>query len=215
MSRPSIREYGVPPKTSPRRRTKTVTLKAEQRRRQILDEAAELFGAVGYANASVEDIAEACGIGKATLYHYFKSREEILFAMHEAIAEEMLAHADKFRSSNLTVREALHGSVLLMLNIIRERPGYVRVFFEHYRELSKPLQRRIVKKRDAYAAFIEELIERGVETGECRPVDPRLTMLALFGMTNWTYQWYRSSGSRSPEEVADFFVETLFEGIGA
>jgi AcrR family transcriptional regulator len=203
------------PKTVNRRkRVRNVTAQAEARRRQILDEAAQLFTARGYYSVSVEDIAEASGIGKATLYHYFKSREEILLAMHELIADEMLSHADQLRSEAISVRDALRSSIVMMLSMIRDRPGYVRVFFEHYRELSRPLQTKIMARRDEYASFIEGLIRSGIDEGECRPVDPHLATLALFGMTNWSYQWYRASGPASVEAIADIFVDVLFNGIG-
>jgi TetR/AcrR family transcriptional regulator, cholesterol catabolism regulator len=204
------------PKTTTRRkRARNVTAQAEARRRQILDEAARLFTTRGYYSVSVEDIAEASGIGKATLYHYFKSREEILLAMHEVIADEILAHADQVRSEAGPVRDAIRSSIVMMLSMIRDRPGYVRVFFEHYGELSRSLQTKIAARRDAYASFVEDLIRRGIDEGECRPVDPHLTTLALFGMTNWAYQWYRPSGPATVEEIADAFVDVLFDGIGA
>jgi TetR/AcrR family transcriptional regulator, cholesterol catabolism regulator len=202
------------PTTNQVKRRRKVTSNAEVRRQEILDEASELFSRLGYANVSMEDIAESSGIGKATLYHYFSSREDILFAMHEVIAEELLAHAEQVRSAGMTVEESIRSLILNMLRMIRDRRGYVRVFFEHYHELSPSLQRKIIAKRNKYAQFMEDLVVAGVASGSVRKVDPHLAMFTIFGMTNWAYQWYRATGDLTVDEIADFFVETLFKGIG-
>jgi AcrR family transcriptional regulator len=188
---------------------------ADKRRQEILDQAAALFNTVGYANVSVEDIATASGMRKATLYHYFKSREEIVAAMHDAVATDMLDHAITVSNSEMTPSEAIRGIIVTMMQGINERPGYLRVFFEHYREISDDVYKPIAAKRRRYADIMEDLIRRGTEQGEFRRVDPRLTALALFGMCNWTYQWYRTGAGLQPEKIADVFTDILFGGIGS
>jgi TetR/AcrR family transcriptional regulator, cholesterol catabolism regulator len=173
-----------------------------------------LFSTVGYANVSVEDIATASGMRKATLYHYFKSREEIVAAMHDVVATDMLDHAISVSTSGTPPSEALRSVIVTMMRGIHERPGYLRVFFEHYREISDDVYKPIAAKRRRYADIMEDLIRRGIEQGEFRSVDPRLTALAIFGMCNWTYQWYRSGAGLAPETLAAVFTDILFDGIG-
>jgi hypothetical protein len=100
-----------------------------------------------------------------------------------------------------------------ILDLMRTHRGYVRVFFEHYRELPDEQKAAIKGKRDAYEAAVRQIIEDGVAAGELRNVDPRMATLALAGMCNWAYQWYDPEGPLSSREVAQVFSRILIGGI--
>jgi hypothetical protein len=91
--------------------------------------------------------------------------------------------------------------------------GHVRVFFEHHRELPEDEQLEIRAKRDRYEAAITNTIKAGIGQGTFREVDARLTVLALFGMCNWAYQWYRSGGPLRPREIAFQFWDVFLRGL--
>lgn len=69
------------------------------------------------------------------------------------------------------------------------------------------------RSRDWYQSLVEGLIEQGIEQGAFRPVPTRVATLALFGMTNWSYQWYRPGGKSSYREVADDLLNISVEGV--
>ncbi|MEU0250404.1 TetR/AcrR family transcriptional regulator C-terminal domain-containing protein [Streptomyces sp. NPDC006235] len=96
-------------------------------------------------------------------------------------------------------------------------PGrqHLRVFFEHFRELPEEVRDEISGKRDRYLQMLVDVLERGAAEGEFRVADPRLTALAVLGMCNWTYQWFRPGGKRDAADVARYFYGTLLGGIGA
>jgi AcrR family transcriptional regulator len=188
---------------------------ADARRRVILDRAAELFSAAGHGNVSVEEVAAASGMRKPTLYHYFGSRDEIVAAMHDAIADDMLAHADALVAARTPPREAIRSIVFNVVVGIQEKPGYLRAFFDHYREISEPAFRDIAAKRARYAKIVQRFVEQGVEDGSFRSVDPRMTALAILGMCNWTCQWYRPETGPGPDEIADAFADVIVTGVGA
>ena len=95
------------------------------------------------------------------------------------------------------------------LDLMHTHRSYVRVFFEHYRELTPDDQEIIRRKRDRYQQIVESTIERGVASGEFRDVDPRLTSFAVFGACNWAYQWYAPEGPLGSGEIAAFFADLL------
>lgn len=189
--------------------------KADRRRHQIIDRAAELFDRQGYHQTSVDDIAEAVGIRKPTLYHYFSGKEEILFMIHEEFG-----HFAVDRQAEREPRDVPPADNLLLLisdiiGLLETHPGHVRVYFDYGRELSPEYDRQVKKLRRRYQGMVEDVLRRGMESGEFRQVDVRLAVMAFFGMCNWTYQWYRRGGSLKAKEVADAFHDLFLRGIMA
>jgi len=185
---------------------------AERRRREVVAQAAELFDRTGYHTTNVAALAEAAGLRKATLYHYFAGKDEILFLIHEEFIDLLVAKESRRRS--LPAPDALLEVMVDVLELMRTHRGHVRVFFEHHRELPPERRETIRRKRDAYQAAVESIVRRGAGDGSFRDVDPRLTTLAVFGMCNWAYQWYRPDGPLSPREIAERFFDLLLNGLG-
>lgn len=186
-------------------------VKADEKRRELVGKAAELFDEAGYHTTNVATLAQAVGIRKPTLYHYFSGKDEILFAIHEEFIELLIAKEEA--RPGLPAAERLLELMADILGLMETHRGHVRVFFEHYRELPPEAQETMRRKRDAYAALVEAVIARGVETGEFREVDPRLATLAVFGMCNWAYQWYRADGPLTSRQIAELFHDLLLNGL--
>ena len=186
--------------------------KADEKRREVVAQAAELFDRAGYHTTNVAELAQAVGLSKPTLYHYFSSKDEILFWIHEEFIDLLIdKHAQ--RPADLPASAALLEIMSDVLGLMDTHRGHVRVFFEHYRELSAEDQETIKGKRDVYEAMVEDVIARGVQAGELRQVDPRLAAFAVFGMCNWAYQWYRSEGPLPSRRIAELFFDLVFNGL--
>ena len=188
-------------------------MSAGQRRQQIVDKAAALFDTVPYNSTSMDDIAAAVGIAKPTLYHYFKSKGEILFEIHEALVNRLLSRHGDVRQG--TPSEQLLQIMEDILGLMQSRPGHMRVFFEHYRELSAEQREFIDVKRERFQAILEQVLIDGVATGEFRAIDIRLTSFQIFGACIWAYQWYSPGGRLGTAEIARQFWQQFVAGIGA
>jgi TetR/AcrR family transcriptional regulator, cholesterol catabolism regulator len=193
--------------------TSPTTARSEVQRQRILREAASLFDLGGYHNTSMEDIASRIGLRKPTLYHYFKSKEDILFGIHDAFIDRLIEHQRARQSIAMEGRQQLLEIIMDMLQVIDEQRGEVRAFFEFYRELSPDRRESIARKRDEYEGFVEGVIREGVAAGEFRDVDPRLAALSLFGMVNWSYQWFQPGGRLGPRELAYVMWDLFVKGI--
>jgi AcrR family transcriptional regulator len=163
-------ERGVPPeavvdKTLP-------TGRSDGRRAALIQQAASLFDAWGYHNTSVNNIARAAGIKKPTLYHYFSSKHEILFWIHEEFIDLLIARHEARLRTTMSPRQSLLEVMGDILELMDTHRGHVRVFFEHYRELPEEQQAAIKIKRDKYTAMVEAIIRTGVEQGEFSPDPP-------------------------------------------
>lgn len=188
---------------------------ADVRRRQVVTRAAELFDQAGYHTTSMAEVADAVGLEKPSLYHYFSGKDEILFWIHEEFIDLLISKMEARSNSDLSATEELRLVMHDVLRLMDTHRGHVRVFFEHYRELPEEGKAGIRAKRDRYTAYVKEIIVRGTRDGEFRAVDPTLTTFAIFGMCNWTYKWYRSDGPDSSDQIAEFFFELLDRGLRA
>ena len=190
---------------------------ATQRRRdELVVAAAEIFHRKGYDATSMQEIAEAVGMLKGSLYYYIDTKEDLLFAVIEK--------AHRLGSDGLALSAAEGGDALTQLRrtvIIHMRNNLehleeIGVFFQDFRSLSPERRGTIVAERDSYERFFRGLIEQGQQEGTIDPkVDPKLATKALLGMINWVYQWYRPDGPRPSEEIAEAFAEIALAGIAA
>lgn len=192
---------------------RTGSSNADRRRHEIIDRAAELFDRHGYHQTSVDDIAAAVGIRKPTLYHYFSGKEEILYMIHEEFARVTVARQEERAREDVAPTENLFLLINDLVSLLDTHPGHVRVYFEYGRELSPEYDREIKRLRRRYHGLVEDVVRRGVERGEFRELNVRLTVMAFFGMCNWTYQWYRRGGRLKAQDVAEGFHDVFVRGI--
>ena len=183
------------------------------RRKSVIAGAAALFDEGGYHRVNMASLAEAVGIAKPTLYHYFSGKREILFGIHEEFIDRLLGRYESRRGRAMTAAEDLRALIGDTFELMDSHRGHLRVFFENQRELSDQDKATIRAKRDRYAEIMTSTIARGVRDGEFRDVPPRLTALAIFGMCNWAYQWYESDGELASSEIADLFFDLIFAGL--
>lgn len=108
----------------------------QQRHQQIVSEAAALFDEAGYTNATMDDLAKSVGVAKPTLYHYFRSKDEILQAIHEEFIDLLIMRHEQRAITGLGPEHLLREIMVDILDLMETHHGHVRVFFEHHRQLS-------------------------------------------------------------------------------
>jgi len=187
---------------------------ADLRRAEIVKLAAGLFDREGYHQTSMERLAQAAGVAKPTLYHYFPSKDTILLEIHRQFIEPLIARHELRLTTALRPRQLLLEAMGDILELMETHRGHVRVFFEHHRELPIDKHDEVKARRDHYESLLEQVIQKGVEEGEFRSLDKRLATLAVFGMCNWAYQWFNPLGALRPREVAYLMWDILERGIG-
>ncbi|WP_087560299.1 TetR/AcrR family transcriptional regulator [Rhodococcus sp. NCIMB 12038] len=188
---------------------------ADLRRQKIVARSALLIDEIGYSRTSMDEIARSVKMAKPTIYHYFRSKEEILFSIHEEFVDHLLKLQAEHTVSGMTAEEQLQETMVDLVTAISTHRGHSRVFFEHYRELSGPKRALIAEKRAKFRHRIVALIESCQAVGTFRDTDPNLAALGLIGMCNWSYQWHSPEGSKSPREVAEEFWNLLHGGLQA
>jgi TetR/AcrR family transcriptional regulator, cholesterol catabolism regulator len=188
---------------------------ADLRREEIVNRAAELFERDGYFGTTLDDLGASIGLKKATLYHYFSSKDEILRQLHEELIGWTYPREVARQRYQLAPDHHLLEVIADTLEIIAARPGHIQVFIEHFRELPPDVQRQIAEKRDAYTAMIEDVFREGVESGAFRELDPAVAVLGFFGAINWAYRWLEVDNPDETRELAYSIWDILMNGIAA
>jgi AcrR family transcriptional regulator len=192
-----------------------LTASGELRRAEILEAAAALFDELGFHRTTTAAIADRVGTAKATVYHYFRAKHDILYAIHDEWIDELLALFEATTATTDDPVETIRAVTRDIVQLIDQKPGHVRVFFEYFRELPPDLRASAKVKRDRYEELVEAAVLRGMQQGSMAWQNPRTASFALFGMCNWAYQWYRPGGELTHDEVSDQLFQIFMSGVGS
>lgn len=182
------------------------------RRDEILDAAIEAFAEGGYHGTSMEDIARIVGVRKRALYHYFTSKDELLFEILKQPTEVMIERLGEISSSADRPTEKLRQAFFLHIATMAEHLDELKVLLSETKYLKARRRKQIVSLRDRYESLFRKIIREGMDSGELRPLDVKLVTFSLMGIGNWINQWYRPGGM-SPETLASRFWDMICGGI--
>ncbi|WCK56243.1 TetR/AcrR family transcriptional regulator [Aneurinibacillus sp. Ricciae_BoGa-3] len=183
-------------------------------RQRILNASIKLFEEKGYHGVSVDEIIEESGSSKGGFYHNFKSKEELLFTIHDQYIKDTLTQGYECYKREGTPIERLTAMIRDLLIGIDKYKSSVTVFFQDYRYLTGNNYKIVEKKRDEYVEIMLNILEQGIDSKEIRSELPaKILAMAIFGMIDWTYIWYRKEGKYSIEQIADIFVDLIINSI--
>ena len=181
----------------------------------IIDTSARVFAQRGYHATGITELCTANDLGKGALYHYIGSKEELLAAIHDRVMDEVMVGAERVAEAGGSPPEQLAMLGDELLDVIHRYPDHVWVFLHEFPALTGERAERFRGRRREYERRVEAVIQAGVDTGEFREVQPRLTAMAWFGMHNYTYLWLKAGGRLSARDVAKPFAEIFMHGIAS
>lgn len=184
-----------------------------ERRAAIVEEAARLFAERGFLGASMADLAAACGSSKSLVYHYYASKEDILYDVMHSHVKQLVDAAETVASSNAAPHEKLRTLTLAFMRLYVGAAARHRVLLNELDRLPKrrraeviDIQRRLV---GIVAAMIAEQ-KPDLERALLRPA-----AMLYFGMINWTLTWMDPDGEASPQKIAELAAGIFLDGLGA
>ncbi|WP_439589932.1 TetR/AcrR family transcriptional regulator [Hydrogenophaga sp.] len=186
------------------------------KRDEILDVAAQCFARQSFPAASMNDIAAACGTSKARLYHYYESKEAILYDLLDRYTQRLLALIGEAEAraqrKNLSEREALNELVRVFLTEYETSATRHAALVSDTKFLGE-VQRELIlnRQRDVVAAFTR-FLKRAYPDRVTAANQTALTMM-LLGMINWTFTWLRPGGPMSYSAFAEEVVAMLERGM--
>jgi AcrR family transcriptional regulator len=183
----------------------------ERRRKEIFAASVHLFLEKGFNETSMREIAQAAGVGKSTLYDYFKSKDEILVSYFENEIEVITERAQEIVAQDMDVPTKLRKIMKMHLAyLVDNKKLYLKLSVESQR-LSLGSQQQIQSKRYAYQDMIRTLVEEGIQQEEFRPVNPLFAARSIITLLSLAVFTSRPTGT--PEEMLEDAIAIFFEGI--
>jgi TetR/AcrR family transcriptional regulator, cholesterol catabolism regulator len=190
-----------------------VNLKRQAVRDLILATAADLFRLRGYRATTLEDIAARLGMSKASLYTYFRGKEEILAEISRLTIDTFSQGLAEISRASLSPQEKLRQVVRRHVRFVASHRSFLTVFFSEEASLPARSARALARQKDRYDKALEAIVRQGIRRGVFRPVPPRLVVYGLLGMANWLYKWYNPRGPLGPDDIARVFLSVVEDGL--
>jgi len=185
----------------------------QSRRAEICRTAAQIFRDRGYDATSVSDIARTLGITKAGLYHYFESKEALLFEITayglDRVRDEVIVPARALRDPEARLRQL----VIRHASIATQGRGAITQLVDEVRALPPPARKRVEERMRAYFDLVRGTLVELRSAGRLRDVDPTVATFSLIGTILWLPRWFRQNGRLSREQVANEIANIALGGL--
>jgi AcrR family transcriptional regulator len=206
----------TPPAKRPKQETASVRTEAHERWRQIMEAATRLFRAKGFASTSVQEISDAVGLLKGSLYYYISSKEDLLFQIlnglhkdgEDIIASIKFGSADPLRELHFYLKNA---AVFAAMNADR-----LAIFLRDFQYVPAERQREIISEREMYSKAVRALVAEAKEKGLTNPdLDVSLAATLIMSAVSSTHEWLRPKGRKSLSQAAEQIADMLTNSIRA
>jgi AcrR family transcriptional regulator len=191
--------------------TPTLDKVGNNKRDEILNEAAKLFRRKGFDGTSMQDIAEKVGILKGSIYYYFNSKNEIFRKVLDKGIGPVLKNAEFIMNKKLSPQDKLQELLQSHLQYILKNDFSLVIFFREKENIPANETQKYVQSRNRYENIFRDVLEEGINKGYFPKVDVNLTIFAILGMCNWVIQWYNPRGSKNQEEITAHMIYLICE----
>ena len=185
--------------------------RADAQRARVTSMSAEIFSQRGFRATSMNEIAAAVGLSKPTLYHYFRSKEELLVRIYADVLDESLLLARGTVADATTALDAIRELIASRVVYTCEHQALLKVCFEEEHELPPGLAEEVLLRRRSFERFFVAALERHLaeHPSVALGMPPKVYVNMCLGAVNWCYKWYRPEGPNTPAELGRQIANTL------
>ncbi|HEX4156973.1 MAG TPA: TetR/AcrR family transcriptional regulator [Rhizomicrobium sp.] len=182
-----------------------------ERRAAIVDQAAQLFAERGFLGASIADLADACDSSKSLIYHYYASKEDILFDVMHSHVRALLDAAEEVAVGGVPSATMLRDLTGAFMHLYVGAAARHRVLLNELQQLPETQRAAIIAIQRRLIEIVENILE------QLRPDLPvalkRPAAMLYFGMINWTHTWLDPEGAAKPKQIAMLAANVFLEGL--
>ena len=193
----------------------TVPLPARPREAELHAAATRLFRQRGFHATSMQDLGEALGMNRGSLYHYISAKDELLWAILTRALDRLEERVLPILATDAPAVDRLTDAIHEHLSVAADHADELSLIQIEWRALDRARQAEMIRRRDAYEARWRATLEAGIADGSLRSFDVRLAGIGILSACNWFTQWYRPGGASSVDEIADAFAELFLGGLRA
>jgi AcrR family transcriptional regulator len=186
-----------------------------KRDEEVVSAAAKVFYERGYSAATVQDIADELGILKGSLYHYIKTKEDLLFRLFEQVHKEVEAILEGVLAIEgidplERIRVYVHRQIVHNLNDLER----ISIYYHELDRLTEERRKAVIAWRRRHDRFLRELIKQAQDDGVADPsLDAGMLANCVFATVIWPYRWFQPGRGDTPESIADTCTAFVARGI--
>ena len=177
--------------------------------------ATRLFRQRGFHATSMQDLGEALGMNRGSLYHYISAKDELLWAILTRALDRLEERVLPILAAEASPVDRLTDAIREHLRVAADHADELSLIQIEWRALDRKRQAEMIRRRDGYEARWRSTLEAGIADGSLRSFDVRLAGIGILSACNWFTQWYRPGGASSVDEIADAFAELFLGGLRA
>ena len=184
-----------------------------QKTEEIYRVIARLFAYRGYHSTSMREIARELGMNQSSLYHYFASKQDILFTLMNDAMDDVLAILEEISSTDLLPEDRLNRVLSFYTQYYAGDQERLILLINEMNSLNEEYRSILVRKQRRYVQLIKSILEELAAQGKIKQIDPAIATFAFFGMVHYTIKWYHKDGPVSLDQLANAFVEIFTKGV--
>ncbi|NIZ61222.1 TetR family transcriptional regulator [Sedimentitalea sp. CY04] len=194
---------------------RTIAKDHDQKRSQILKSAAKVFADQGFDRASMTQLARECGISKANIYHYYDSKDAILFDILDCYLRDLRDRVCSIDVQGLEPDQQVHQIVAGILLAYQGADHEHKVQISSMTALPNEQQALLRGYQRELVQFLSDALSRAApQVFVDDAAKLRSATMSVFGMLNWYYMWNSGAGSQAREEYAKTVANLTLQGVG-
>jgi len=182
-------------------------------REEILDAAAQIIREKGFHATSMQDIAAAVDLRKASLYHHVTSKQEILVDLLDKALDLLIDNMEQVVSQQIPAADKFRLALQSYFHTLTENIGLTSVLLLEHRSLESEYRDRHLPRRDRYEQYWRKIIQEGVEQGVFACEEINMAVKAILGVANWTIIWFKPDGKYTSDQIAEMSADLLLNGL--
>src|SRR6185436_19144481 len=199
-----------------KRNPKSIATRYDQKLEFILRTSARIFAEMSYHSTSMRDISRATNVSLAGLYHYCKSKEELLFLIQDNCFGRVLERLEQRLQDVEDPIAKLGIFIENHLSFFAANMAEMKVLSHEAESLRGDLYTHVSTRKDNYTKLARKILREVQETGDSKePIDLTVATYALFGMMNWIYNWYDPQGKLKVNELVGNVTRLFLSGLVA
>jgi AcrR family transcriptional regulator len=185
------------------------------READLLRAATRLFRERGFHATSMQDLAEALGMNRGSLYHYIDSKDDLLWSILTSALDLLAVRVGPMlTATDVSPSQRLADGIREHLRVAADYADELSLIQIELRSLGDERRREMIQRRNAYEDLWRDALRAAMEDGAIRrDADVRLAVIGILSACNWFTQWYRPDGPMSVDQIADGFISLFLRGL--